>query len=114
MLMAYFLVLTVESVWAASHGGMPTKRMVLAGQLVGSVVIAWWVMQDSVRYGIGRPSIFGLFLFAAWPFVGPFHLWRTRRWRALITVLIFVGLWILAALPYVVQDVRDIAASANQ
>jgi len=92
LLLAFFAALTFQSLWAALHGVMLSKRAALAVQFVLSVVVALWVMYDSGRHGIRRPFIFGFFLFVAWPLVAPFHLWRTRRWRGLVTVMIFGGL----------------------
>ena len=121
LLIAFFAALMIQSLWSALHGVMLSKRVVLADRFVLSAIVALWVMYDSGRHGIRRPFIFGFFLFVAWPLVAPFHLWKTRRWRALITVLIFGGLWFVSALPYVVHDFlpyvvfdfRDIADAAS-
>ena len=110
LLLAFFAALTAQSLWAASQDMMLSKRVVLADQLALSVIVALWVMYDSGRHGIRRPFIFGYFLLVAWPLVAPFHLWTTRRWRALITLVIFFGLWLVSASPYIVQDVRNFTA----
>lgn len=110
-MLAFFAALLVQSLWTAWQEVPLPKRAILADRLVLSVVVALWVMYDSGRYELRRPFIFGFFLFAAWPLVAPFHLWRTRRWRALITVAIFIGLFLLSFLPQAVQDFRDLDAA---
>src|SRR5215207_11559077 len=66
------------------------KRSETVATFLMSVSIAYWVMRDSERRGIRRPFIFGYFLLAAWPLIAPWHLFKTRGWRAFITLGVFV------------------------
>ena len=111
LLLAFFGALALQVMWTASHNMVISRRVVLADRFALSIVVALWVMYDSARHGIRRPFIFGVILILVWPIVAPFHLWRTRRWGALKTVLIFLGLWFISALPYAIQDFMDFTAA---
>jgi hypothetical protein len=111
LLLAFFGALALQVLWTASHNMLISRRDILVDRFAQSVVVALWVMYDSVRHGIRRPFIFGVILILAWPIVAPFHLWRTRRWGAFKTVLIFLGLWFMSILPYAIQDFMDITAA---
>lgn len=55
-----------------------------------SVAITAWVMADVRKHRRDVPYDYETFVFFAWPLVVPVHLWRTRRWRALLTFVWFV------------------------
>jgi hypothetical protein len=62
-----------------------------------SMAMAYWVMCDSERRGMRRPFILGFFMVVgAWPFIALWHLFKTRGWRAFITLGIFVIVLLLA------------------
>jgi hypothetical protein len=39
-----------------------------------------------------------MFVFFCWPIVAPVYLFQTRGARAFITLLCFIGIWVLVAL----------------
>lgn len=86
----------VTSLAAYHHWHQLPKRSEMILRFAFSTVIAFWVMCDSAHYGIRRPFIFGVFLLFAWPVLAPWHLVRTRKWRALITLAIFLALFAMA------------------
>jgi hypothetical protein len=57
-----------------------------------------WLREDSRRFGITWPLDLGMFLIAAWPIILPFHLFRTRRLKALIPILLFALTMFLGAI----------------
>ncbi|HMJ90733.1 MAG TPA: hypothetical protein VK530_13010 [Candidatus Acidoferrum sp.] len=73
-----------------------SKRTETIATFLLSFGVAYWVMCDSRRRGMRRPFIFGYFLMNAWPLIAPWHLFRTRGWRAFITLGIFVIVLLLA------------------
>jgi hypothetical protein len=58
-------------------------------QPYGSIgLICWWLQRDSSRTGVNWPLDLGMFLYAAWFLILPYHIIRTRGVRG---VLIFVS-----------------------
>lgn len=53
-------------------------------------VIWWWLMDDSRRLGVTWFHDLGMFLFIAWIFILPYHLFKTRGFRAFIPILAFI------------------------
>lgn len=50
----------------------------------------WWLRNDSRRLGIGWILDLGFFLYLAWPFILPYHLFKTRGLKAFIPILAFI------------------------
>ena len=61
-------------------------------------VIGWWLLRDSRERGVQWVYDVGLFLYIAWPFIIPYYLLKTRGVNGLFVILIFVGVYIGAAL----------------
>lgn len=56
--------------------------------------LAWWFITDSHEYGAGWAGGYmdmGMFLYVAWIFLIPYYLFKTRGWKALYTLLLFLG-----------------------
>src|ERR687896_328477 len=50
-------------------------------------LICWWLESDSRRVGTKWPMDLGMFLYVAWIFIVPYHLFKTRGLRAFIGIL---------------------------
>lgn len=108
LLILFFLAAAAQTWLAASYDRLPGERLALANRFALCLVVTTWVVSDSLRHGIRRPFVFGALLLLFWPLVAPFHLWRTRRWRAFVAIGIFVGfVFVSSLLPYAVQDLRN-------
>lgn len=85
----------VASAISPEAAGMP-KRAELISSVALSLVITLWVMADARKRGRQLCYDFGSFVFFAWPVVVPVYLFQTRGARALITLLCFAGIWLVA------------------
>ena len=59
--------------------------------------LSWWFIVDSRTHGIGWIDghlDMGLFLYLAGIFIVPYYLFKTRGWKALYTIGIFLGAFI--------------------
>ena len=59
------------------------------------VIMAVWVVGDARRCKTRLVYDYDTFLFWAWPILIPIYLFKTRGWRALLTIGAFLGLWVL-------------------
>lgn len=89
-------------------GGM-SPRAELVSSVALPLVIAAWVMADARKRGVRLCYDFDSFVFLGWPVVVPVYLFQTRGFRAFLTLLCFVGIWLMAALTaslvFVIQEV---------
>lgn len=60
--------------------------------------IALWIVADSQRRGRTMPYDFDSLVFALWPVVAPVYLFRTRGWRAVWPIAIFLIVVVAALL----------------
>ncbi len=60
--------------------------------------IGWWLVQDNRTYKVSWMHDMGLLLYLAWPLVVPAYLIKTRRIKAIRTILVFVGIFITATI----------------
>jgi hypothetical protein len=60
--------------------------------------IGWWIQKDSRKRGIRWPTDLGLFLWIAWPIVLFYHLFRTRRLKALLLIAGYLAIFLVAAI----------------
>ena len=74
--------------------------------------IGWWFLNDHRNYATTWANgllDMGLFLYVAWVFVLPYYLFKSRGWRAIDTVLLLLGVYLVAsivgALVYLVSAV---------
>ena len=67
--------------------------------------IGWWIQKDSRTRGIGWPTDLGFFLWIAWPIVLLYHLFRTRRLKALLVIAGYLAIFLTAAIAGVVLSV---------
>ena len=92
----------------APDGEIP-KRADLAFQLALPLVIASWVTADARKSSKELCYDYDSFVFFA-PFIVPIYLFQTRGLRALLTLLSFAGIWLVAMTPvFVISIVREFA-----
>ena len=64
-------------------------------------LIWWWLKEDSKLTRVKWPIDFGMFLYFAWMFLVPYHLFKTRGIKGLWGIFLFIGIliaaWISAA-----------------
>jgi len=60
--------------------------------------ISWWLLKDSRKRGVGWVLDMGLFLYIAWPLIVPYYLLKTRGVKGLLVILVFIGVYLMAAL----------------
>jgi hypothetical protein len=60
-----------------------------------------WLISDSREHGISWPMDMGMFLYVAWIFVIPYHLFRTRGFSGVVPILMvvfaFMSAWLLGS-----------------
>lgn len=54
-------------------------------------LICWWMRDDSRRAGVSWPLDLGMFLYAAWLVIVPYHLFKTRGLRGFYGIFAFLG-----------------------
>ena len=96
LLWLYLTAFAIASV-VAGGGGALTSRSELISTLALALVVTTWVLRDAQKHGRPLCYDYGTFLFFAWPVIGPVYLFQTRGARALLTILLFVAMCILAA-----------------
>ena len=63
-----------------------------------ALVISTWVLRDARNRGRELCYDYGMFLFIGWPIVAPVYLFQTRGVRAFVTLLCFIGIWLLVGI----------------
>lgn len=97
-LMLYGFVLFMHAAEAAYVvSGADVSALQLPSQLGLLYAFGYWLQSDSRRRGFDLPYCPGMLLATAWPVLLPYYLFRTRGRRALLTVLIFSGFYVLSA-----------------
>jgi hypothetical protein len=61
-------------------------------------IIGWWLISDSRKRGIAWVYDLGLFVFIGWPILMTYYLIKTRRAKALLVMLGFIGVYIWATM----------------
>lgn len=79
----------VETLYASQQIETPWIWYGLS-QIVLVWLVWWWLVDDSRKRGIGWGMDLGMFLYIAWIFVLPYHLFKTRGWSGFIPILFFI------------------------
>lgn len=81
------------AIWRYGNGSMPSDHAYrLQGIITGILVVTWLAQNPDVPPN-HRPSFdYGFFLWATFPLLATYHLYRTRRW---LGIAIIVGLILL-------------------
>ena len=97
MLWLFAVAFGVASAIGADGAGMP-KRAELVSSVAWPFIVASWVMADARKRGRQLCYDYDSFVYFMWPVVVPVYLFQTRGVRALLTLLCFAGIWLIAAL----------------
>lgn len=81
-----FLTQFVEVMYAAFQRPTPNFFDPLYG-LAYAWLLTWWLAVDSRRRGISWPLDTGMWVYYAWFFFLPYHLFKTRGLRGFIPIL---------------------------
>jgi hypothetical protein len=91
----FFLMVNLASVLYALNRMRPSGSFVFVCYLGAALVVAYWILADSRRLGLGGSVDQGWFVFAAWPLALPYHLFKTRGIKGAVTLFGLVGLFVL-------------------
>jgi hypothetical protein len=83
---------------ASPHGGELPPQADLASRLAFPLVMASWVVADARKRGRRLCYDFDSFVFFIWPIIVPIYLFQTRGVRAVLTLLCFAGICVVAML----------------
>jgi len=65
-------------------------------------VVGWWFAEDCRRTGNSWPLDMGMYLYAAWMFILPYYLFKTRGRKAFVGIVAFIGAniaaWVVAVI----------------
>ncbi len=67
--------------------------------------LGWWIQKDSRTRDIDSPTDLGFFLWIAWPIVLFYHLFRTRRLKALLLIAGYLAVFLTAVIAGVVLSI---------
>ncbi|NOS71783.1 MAG: hypothetical protein HOP33_17875 [Verrucomicrobia bacterium] len=84
---------------ASPDGAGLSARADLASRFAIPMVMASWVMADARKRGLRLCHDYDSFVFFVWPIVVPVYLFKTRGVRAFLTLVCFIGIWLIASLP---------------
>jgi len=89
-------------VYGALSGSSPDGSLPFGADYLSrvafSLIMASWVIADAHKRPYRLFYDYDSLVFFAWPIVLPIYLFRTRGWRAFLTILCFIGLVLLAFL----------------
>jgi hypothetical protein len=88
-----------------SNGTEPPFAFTALGPFIYVWIIGWWMQTDCRKRGVTWLLDMGFFLSIAWPFIVPYHLFKTRGIRGFIPILVFVGIFLGATLMGVILGV---------
>ena len=97
MLWVFAAAVGIASGMGADGTGMP-KRAELVSSVAWPFLAASWVMADARRLRRQLCYDYDSFLYFAWPILVPVYLFQTRGVRALLTLLCFAAIWLIAAI----------------
>jgi hypothetical protein len=93
LLWFYAFALALASVWQP-HGVLSPNANYVS-QAAFSFILSFWVTADARKRHHPLCYDYDSFVFFLWPVVVPVYLLRTRGWRALLTGLCFLGIWVV-------------------
>ena len=93
LLWLYAFALSLVSIWHP-EGALPPGAD-LASRAAFFLILSFWVTADARKRHHPLCYDYDSFVFFLWPVVVPVYLLRTRGWRALLTGLCFLGIWVV-------------------
>jgi hypothetical protein len=98
-LLVWLYVATYATVCiAVGKPGTVSAGMELISTWALNLVISTWVLRDAHKRGRQLFYDYGMFVFFWWPIVAPVYLFQTRGVRAFLTLLCFIGIWVLVGI----------------
>jgi hypothetical protein len=88
----FFLVVNFAVALYALNRTQPSGAFMLVYYVGAALVVAYWILADGRRLGLRGSVDQGWFLVATWPLALPYHLFKTRGWKGVLTLLGLVGL----------------------
>ena len=92
------LMLWIYAVAQGIASALGSDLAELAASVVLPLVISLWVMADARKRRRKLCYDYDTFAYFGWPVVVPVYLFQTRGARAFLTLLCFVGIWLIAVL----------------
>jgi hypothetical protein len=91
LLWLYAFAVGLATTW---HPGqrLPSAATNFSSAAIG-LIISFWVTADARKRHHPLCYDYDSLVFFLWPMVVPVYLIRTRGWRALLTLLCFLGIW---------------------
>ena len=92
------LIIGVIFIWQTSYGIHEAKHLERSGPffLLCFVLLlsltGYWLQQDSRKHSITLVFDMGFFLLLAWPIIIPYYLFKTRKSKAFVIILGYIGL----------------------
>jgi len=109
-LMLWLCAIALGVAYSVAPDGQLSGRADFVSRLSLPLVIASWVSADARKRGKALCYDYDGFVFFASPFIVPVYLFQTRGMRALVTLLCFAGIWLVALSPvFVVSIMREFA-----
>jgi hypothetical protein len=102
LLYMYLTVVQIVSGFYLADSIEPPRPFALLYALGFLWVIGWWLLKDSRKRGVEWVLDMGLFLYIAWPLIMPYYLLKTRGVRGFFVILVFIGVYLTAAIVGVV------------
>jgi hypothetical protein len=89
-----FLVITqvIAGIYSSSDLELPRSYEALY-TLGFPWIIGLWLQKDSRKNGVVWVFDMGWFVYIAWPFIMPYHFFKTRGAKAFLPILAFIGIY---------------------
>ena len=101
----FFFIQFMGGIYAAWQTSMPAVSELLS-PLAFAWLCWWWLKEDSRERGISWPLDLGMFVYAGWFVLLPYHLIKTRGVKGLIGIVAFLAVafaaWIAASILVVI------------
>ena len=90
-----YVIASAIAAGVSPDGGLSSRAEHVSG-VAFSLILASWLVADARKRQQRLCYDCDSFAFFAWPIVLPIYLFRTRGVRAFLTLLCFVGIWLVA------------------
>jgi hypothetical protein len=93
----FLLAIGIGDALYAAHGLEHSDLFVAIFYFGTALLMACWILADCRRLGVKGYVDQGLVLFFGWPVVLPYHLFKTRRWKAFVALAGFLALFVVTS-----------------
>ena len=98
LLWACALSFPIVAVFSSGHEKALNEDILLRWQL--PLVLSAWILSDARHREKSLCYDYATFIFFAWPILVPIYLFQTRRSKAVLTLLCFAGILVIALVEY--------------